>query len=409
MKTPFSLLLLTPLLLAAQDLSLDDIMNLRDELNKDRETIERLQHELEELQAVRAATVSELENQYQTKAEIAKELQNQVKPQESCCPCPATDITCYRAPIKQSAAIVSVDFLWWTAEEGALSYAVKGQPTPPSGQNIGQSGDLEKSKFDWDPGVRASLAYRFCPSFWETELEYAYININGSNAFNAPSDLTRNLTSTYLKGGQFVISRAPSHLDLTHQTAHLALARRFLFEDHLILRLSMAFTGTWIDQEWEFQYQGTGGIKVKHDHDWSFKGGGMRLGFDTDWYIGKGFSLFGKVSGASYIGFYKNEIKAHTNNANTIFLEPYDIQDTTYSDQRLVNNLQFLMGPRYGQQVSWWGFEIFAGYELNTWFNLQEQSQSAIEVNSPLITRPTILSRGILGYQGFTGQLKFTF
>ncbi|MEX0961372.1 MAG: Lpg1974 family pore-forming outer membrane protein [Simkaniaceae bacterium] len=423
MKKMIAPFILSSFALWADAIPLDNIYSLKEELNKDEQEIARIKEELHSLQEKRKELITTLSRAAIEKQRNIKSLEEKILGQSICTPCKAPEpqveesleclplIFSYRPELHESAFTLRGELLYWTAEEGALIYALQNVPSTPLNQFQGLVGNLERTPFDWNPGVRVAAGYRFCPKYWEVEGQYTYIKIDGSTHISAPSEALKYLTPTWGRGGNFFTTQAPSTIELTTQIADLYLAKRFLLDDNLLFRLMMGLTGSWIDQEWKFNYYGLNNAAAKYNSEWAFSGGGMRLGLDIDWYIGKGFSLFGKATVASLIGFYKNNIEG-INQFNQNDLSPVKVQDSHYNDQRLAYNTQFLMGPMWGKMISFWGIEVFAGYELNTWFNIQEQyleTEENASFQNLFQSKRTIINRGQLGFQGFSGYIKLIF
>ncbi len=339
--------------------------------------------------------------------------QNQMSYPESmqacCCPQPLPPIVCYRPNVEESTSWIRGEILVWTAEAGTLDFVIPNFPV--SSTPLGQTGEVEEAKFGWDPGFRVEVGHRFRPDFWELALQYTYINIDGTDSFSRPSDPTRVLMPTKDNVSTQATDSARSKVDLFYNVFDLMLARSFLPTKQLIVRPTMGLTGTWMDREMDVKYNGVGSPSNEtHNRDkWEFHGGGMRVGIDLDWYIGSGFSLFGKSSLAALIGYYKNTFEADTNNAGSN-LPPATIENAKYDDQRIATHLQMQMGPQWGKMWNDVGILIFAGYEVNAWFNVEEMRYSnPTNTTSTITPRHTVINTSTLGMQGFVGKIQLNF
>ena len=286
----------------------------------------------------------------------------------------------YRMPIEETAVLVGAEFLYWTVEESSLNYAVDGT----GGKGITKHGD-----FDWNPGVRAHLGYRFRRDFWEVVGQYTYFHTNGSDSTGAP------LTTAFPSLNIGTVSRATSGLSFDYQGVDLYLARRFLVSKALILKLMMGATGAFFDQDWTVKYFGTEVTKIRND--WRYSAGGIRFGLDSDWYLGRGFSFVGLGSLAGLVGNYKND---------TFIGKPSMVfQNTRLSDTRGVFHVQMRLGPSYGKRFERCAFQIFATYELNVWANLQEMLQATGTTSTFRI----IQQQSNVGLHGLTAGIHFSF
>ncbi|MCP5509413.1 MAG: hypothetical protein H7A39_03260 [Chlamydiales bacterium] len=344
--------------------------------------------------------------------QMREDMENGQQDQENpvypcCCPEPLPPIVCWRPNVEEPTSWVKGEILVWTAEAGNLDFVIPNFPV--SSTNLGQTGTVEEAKFGWNPGFRVEVGHRFRPDFWELALQYTYMNIDGNDSFSTPSDPTRILMATKDNVNQ-VLASARSNVELFYNVFDLMLARSFLPTKQLIVRPSMGLTGTWMDRELDVKYHGVGSPSNEtHSRDkWEFHGGGMRAGADFDWYLGSGFSLFGKSSLAALIGYYKNTFNADTNNVGG--LAPATIENARYDDQRIATHLQMQMGPQWGKMWEDMGLLIFVGYELNAWFNVEEVRYSnPTDTVSQITPRKTVINTSTLGMQGFVGKIQFNF
>ena len=343
----------------------------------------------------------------------SEHMQNQMQQErehyQQCCVKEIPPIVCWRPNVEEPTSWVRGEILVWTAEAGDLDFVIPSSPV--LNNNRGQIGDVEEAKFGWDPGFRVEIGHRFRPDFWELALTYTYINIDGSDSFSAPSDPNRFMVATKNNVSNQALQTARSQVDLFYNVFDLMLARSFLPTKQMIVRPSMGLTGTWMDREFDVKYNGAGNpANLTHNRDkWEFHGGGMRVGVDIDWYLGKGFSIYGKSSIAALLGFYKNTYESDTNNATT-GNPPATIQNARYDDQRIATNIQVQLGPAWGKMWGDIGVLLFAGYEVNAWFNVEEVRYGLpTNTNSTITPRQTVINDSSLGLQGFVGKLQVNF
>lgn len=351
---------------------------------------------------------------------------------------PVLPIFQYRKKSGEQAGYAGIEFLWWKAYEGALDYAVKGQKgaNPGNDQSIGATGSLKSATFAWAPGYRLYLGYRFPPDFWELEACYTYYHSSHDNKTSFPSGYPPNTVGppttqpekatvgTFLQNTAAPVRSAKSSLSLNYNLGDLLLGRRFLATDALLLRLLVGATGAWIDQHFHYKYLPGSfidsevnlgqGSTVKGKEDWNFSGGGMRIGLDTDWFIGKGFSLLAEGSLALIFGSYSKISYNKTNNhvptdipTNNPF--PQVTTDLKMHDYRFVPHIQLKFMPAWGKQFGKFGLLVYAGYELNLFANLQEVYRSLLYSPQSINSRPSTFTYGMLGIQGLTAGLKFDF
>ncbi|MBX3719240.1 MAG: hypothetical protein KF898_06290 [Parachlamydiales bacterium] len=311
----------------------------------------------------------------------------------------------YRPLIDKASFYTQAEFLYWKVQEGELNYTVIGEPSqlPPGQGNSGAVGTYKNATFETHPGVRIGAGYRFKPEYWEVEGGYTYFFSQGSQSEKAPSNPNKLLNGTFHEEtGSSIFIKATSHISFTYQTADLLIARRFLLTPSLLTRFKMGFTGAWINQHWKFTYIGTG---FSHFHlNWHFHGGGFKFGADTEWLIWKGIGLEFKVAGAVLYGEFKSHQKQISETPSFPPAIPFDVKN---HDNRLVTTFQVLAGPTWGKQFHHWGIKMFAGYELNNWYNLQEVYRSFF--GEPTSGKDSRNVHANIGLQGLTVNLNVNF
>lgn len=296
--------------------------------------------------------------------------------------------------VERSQVFVNTTFLYWTADEGVLDYAVrtKGASTLP---NTFAIGDYKTADFDWRPGFRVAATYYRCFKYWDVTGEYTWFYTKGSKHLNAPLNPTRQTLTTP------PFQRANSWIDLHYHVGDMYAARVFDPNEHLRLRVLTGLTAGYIEQQWKNLYTNFDGNFDRVREKWRFWGGGIRMGATVDWFWGYHLYFTGKFTFATLIGTYKNET-IQTNGVNNALLG-----NAKYDDHRFAFHTQFMLGPSWQRPFECWSYEIFAGYEFNLWYNLHERIRS--EFSPPNGTKSTVYSDGLLGLQGLTLRLTVGF
>ncbi len=289
--------------------------------------------------------------------------------------------------VERSQIFAHLNFLYWTANEGSLDYAVKtkGISTLP---NTFAIGDYKKAHFRWSPGFRIAASYYRCFKYWEVTGEYTWFYSKGSNHVNAPLNPTRqtSIAAPFLT--------AHSMIDLHYNVADMYAARVFDPNEHLRMRVYAGLTMAIIHQSWRNIYTNTVFDFDKVKEKWRYFGGGIRIGGTVDWWWCSHLYFTGKFSSAILTGTYKNK-ETQTSGVNNLILS-----DAKYKSQRFAYHLQFILGPSWQQPFDCWSYEIHAGYEFNLWFNLHERIRT--EFTPPNGTKGTFYSDSPLGLQGLT-------
>ncbi|MCP5503985.1 MAG: MOMP family protein [Chlamydiales bacterium] len=220
------------------------------------------------------------------------------------------------------------DVLYWHAKVGGTEFAYTDQDPRAQLPVSGRTKDID---FEWDWGLRVGLGYNFDHDGWDLRAQYTWFDTNGSDStrsginssivpLRGSSTIVANVnTST---ANQFLYcTSAKSQYDFDYSAIDLELGRAYFISGKLSFRPHWGLKTAWIDQEQITRY--TGGIvdpnsptqlglegntvHVKDDCD--FWGLGPRVGLDSRWHLGYGFSIFGNVAGALLFGYFDVEHK----------------------------------------------------------------------------------------------------
>ncbi|HSX03683.1 MAG TPA: Lpg1974 family pore-forming outer membrane protein [Rhabdochlamydiaceae bacterium] len=294
----------------------------------------------------------------------------------------------------------SLEFLYWTVQEGALDYAIHMNHPAPAAAAFA-TGDYKIADFDWSPGFRAVLGFYRAPHYWEVFGQYTWFYSKGSNRAFAPSEAGEFLSATWGEMTTPPLQSAESHISLHYHIGDLLVTRVFDPNPHLRMRWVGGITTAFIEQSWRIDYYN---FSLGHDHiknKWKFAGGGLRIGITVDWFWTGSIYLSGKASVATLVGAYHNHAKQTTNAAG--FDPKIPVRNVIYNSPRFAFQSQILIGPSYQKSYCWpreWDLEVFVGYEFNAWFNLQEVYRSTQSL--PGFPKETNLETGVLGFHGLS-------
>lgn len=306
---------------------------------------------------------------------------------------------------------VSGEFLYWTVSEGALDYALRMRSPAWGSTDSFAQGDFERAEFSWDPGYRFVLGYYRAPNFWMADFDWTYIHFkNHDQAKRPPKNENRFMTGTWPHIFSAPMEHATSDIHLHYELANL-LAHRVFFpinNPHLRMKLFGGLTGVWIHQGWKVRYFDFERNNTMINNHWKYWGFGFRGGLSFDWFWGRDIYVTGKCSGALVLGHYKNHAKQETN----VVLNPGDnpavpLRDARYTDYRSSFTAQLLLGPSYQKSFAKWRLEIFVGYEMTIWTNLQEVFRST---RSPADqAKETWLNNSLIAIHGLSTRASFNF
>jgi Legionella pneumophila major outer membrane protein precursor len=279
---------------------------------------------------------------------------------------PISPVVCHGANL-----FITGDFLYWKAEEDDLDYVAKleTQPPPPSTTFPLSSyqGKLYSPDFKWEPGFRVGIGAMLPYDGWDlyTQWTRLYSSPDDQACASNPllpsgADCCPNLCEPCCNASKEIckiISRddccknsaecclttlvptiiprstPEQFFDVTQARARWRLrlnlldgelGRNYKVGSFLDLRPFISLRGAWISQQYHADYvgtlllqsirtqvipktiSGTAASKTRIKND--FTGVGPRLGFDTDWILGKGFSIYGHAA----IGLLFGEFDIHS-------------------------------------------------------------------------------------------------
>jgi hypothetical protein len=245
------------------------------------------------------------------------------------------------------------DFLVWQAHENGLEYAVKVSADKPV-TTVLKNSSTQNMHFDWNCGFRVGLGWNTPHDGWDLLAKWTWFQNNASRNTNVDSDSLLLPTNVYQPGDAdvegFGSSQARWHLHLN--MIDLEMGREFFVSKWMTLRPFISLRSAWIYQKGSTLFTGSRpvvsqrGTLLKGDND--FWGIGPRVGLNTDWGLGWGFSLFGNASASLLYGFFDV-----TSYQRQLF--------SGSSDKELVNNTDSV---RVGRAIS----EIALGLRYDTMF-----------------------------------------
>ncbi|MDE3055277.1 MAG: hypothetical protein KGI80_01060 [Verrucomicrobiota bacterium] len=300
------------------------------------------------------------------------------------------------------------DFLYWSAQEGSLDYALRmAQDAWGPDLNYAQ-GSFQNAEFNMDPGFRIAASYFRAPHYWEIWGQYTRLTVRGNNSTTAPGESDQFLTGTWPQIFDTPVSRATSYIHMNYNVADFWFDRVFLPNPHLRLRFLGGFTGAWIQQFWKIFYKDGEGKNTTLSNRWSFGGGGLRTGTIVDWYWFEDIYMTAGTTFATLFGNYNNTAKQWANfNPTPAYNSSLPLRDAHFKDARMTFTGQFLIGPSYQKNFTNSRLEIFFGYELTFWSNLQESYRSTDGI--PSKAKQSWINSSLLAFQGITtgGTIDF--
>lgn len=230
---------------------------------------------------------------------------------------------------------VEFDVIYWHPKVGGTEFAytddspvlqVAANNTANPGFPV--KGRVKDIDFGWDWGFKVALGYNFDHDNWDGLIKYTRLDSEGSestrpgqNSLVVPLRGSSSITNgpnvvnvDPQPTGTFIYcASAKSEFDIDYDRLDLEMGRNFFVSPKLSMRPYVGLVAAWIDLYQNIRYSGGApsssnlGLDVNtvHIHDESdFKGVGPKLGFDSKWYLGHKFSVFGNISTALVYGHF---------------------------------------------------------------------------------------------------------
>lgn len=296
---------------------------------------------------------------------------------------------------------VHAEFLYWSVIEAALDYALKMEHPAPPGTSWA-SGEVKNAEYNMDPGFRVSVGFYNAPKYWEVRGQYTRITNRGFESANKPIPANEFLDGTFPQVFTDNMTGAHSTIHLNYNVFDLLADRVFDTNPHLRLRFMGGPTAAWMNQDWRVQYHDGSGNSTTIRNQWHYIGGGLRAGIQSDWFWGNNMFVTGLVTTAALVGQYKNEAKQ---TATTVSSWP--VRDEKFEDVRPTFTAQVLIGPSWQKNYPRNRVELFLGYEMTAWLNLQEIRRSSSGVANA--EKETWITSGMLALYGLTFRATLDF
>jgi hypothetical protein len=301
----------------------------------------------------------------------------------------------------------SAEFLYWQAIGGGLDYALK-MKQPAGLSQTAALGKFQSARFNLDPGFRIGLLYFRALHNWEMRWVYTRMTSRGSNSSIKPQAGNEYLTPTWTLLPSNPIEKANSHIHMNYNVFDMSVDRHFTPNWHLRFRYVAGLLMAWMDQDWKVRYTDTSGFATVVRNRWNFIGAGLKTGIMGDWFLTNDFYLTGQALFGALIGQYENRSRE----MQTLPIAPGDnpalpFRNAVFSDVRPAFTAQLAIGPSWQKNYEKSRVEIFAGYEMNLWMNLQNTYHSTY--GSPSAFKETWINSSLFGLYGLTTRATVDF
>ncbi|MEM7175983.1 MAG: Lpg1974 family pore-forming outer membrane protein [Chlamydiota bacterium] len=333
------------------------------------------------------------------------------------------------------------DFLWWRADTSGVELALfKTKCFDGNASNIDKSTVELKGK--WKPGFRVGTGYRF-GHFDHWNLFLAWTRYRGkSNQVSKQAPLE---TGTTFQQGWISNFLGPSATavkgswDIDLDLLDLEMDRAYKITKQILLEPHVGVRGAWIDIDYRANYMGfwetadlQNDIFTKYFSPTSFRGksdfsaGGLRVGTKFLWSVLPNLGFFGDVSLSLLYGRFKVEENfqgAAIDSSLSMDLIRLDPIQEKYTQRKVEvrPNLEILLGLKWSVDFrnGLSKFSIFAGYELSTWFQLNQLFRVVREFDTEPLNASNVTTNNAsfhlnhinsnINFQGLTAKVMFDF
>lgn len=336
--------------------------------------------------------------------------------------------------------VFTIAGFYWNAHEDGLEYGIANHvfvPNPPTQPEIQSLNQLVNAKFlnptfKWDFGWKLGAGYNSTRDGWDLNLLWTHYLGRAHSHENASPESGKVLITLWsdfasTNGSVDYAGTIKTHLKLNLNLVDLELGREFWNSKYLTLRPHIGLRLAYVDQKYTIIHRaGSWALRnvsavqdpfnneatLKND----FHGLGLRTGFDSTWFIGNGFSLFGSTAISLIYGRFSLEM----NERNRASTAPFDITRIMGSDEHF-HSLKAITDLTLGMQYSTlfndckYGFTLSLGWEHHLFLN-QNQLWRVVRLGDTpnALTNNTGVnlfskSRGDLSTQGWTLTARFDF
>ena len=212
-----------------------------------------------------------------------------------------------RPVVKEGANLwVMGEALLWQAVEDNLTYVYVGNDLKAETKR-----DLKTTHFDWDFGFKVGAGYNIPRDGWDVDLYWTHIRntAHGSQNAHDPKKLLYPVWGTAGTVFPGTATTAKGDWKVNLEQLDLELGREFFVGKFLTIHPFVGARSAWIFQRYDIELKGTAAdtgntleqeTKLKN----RYFGFGFVAGLDTDWKLGRGFSIYGDADMSLLMGYF---------------------------------------------------------------------------------------------------------
>ncbi len=315
-------------------------------------------------------------------------------------------------------AFLSADFLYWQAREDSLAVGIVNFGSFAFSPLVGAH--VLNMDFSWNPGVKVGLGLG-APQHdhWDLFFEWTHLISHSSTSASAlVQDAAHSQgavnTSLMQPDFEFLAHIARGTWKLLYNTIDGNVGRPYYSGKMLTFRPHIGLRGAWFRQTLDAAYDnvfvsGFPTIHLTNHTKFDSWGIGPRVGVESNWMLGKGFSIYGNAAfSLLYTYFHVKETDVLYDPGlfiATVFPATSSIKDKTRNSQ-VRSNAEGALGFGWGRyfDCNRWHIDFTLGYEFQYWFNANKNLQFLDDAAHGIHT-----SRGDLALHGATFSMRLDF
>lgn len=304
------------------------------------------------------------------------------------------------------------DLLYWRANVNQVPYALKA-PIHDQASFYPVGGKFKYPEFEWNFGFRVGAGWNTCRDDWDLFAEWTRIHLSAHG--HDKSSGTQFLFPTYADSimAAAAANTAEEHWHLHLNMIDLELGRECYLGKAFTLRPHIGVRTAWIDQHFNFEYDGQTLIQnssfndVEYHND--FWGMGLRGGLDSQWELGWGISIFGDFALSL---LYGNFSVSRENDLSALILGSQFVFDKTNHDSyhlaRAIADMSMGLRWDYMFLKDRYHIGLQAGWEEHIFWG-QNQLYNFMDAIALFNHGKTVFNNGDLTTQGFTFSARLDF
>lgn len=281
---------------------------------------------------------------------------------------------------------VSLEATYLRPSRSNMDFAIE-SPTTSFTQTQGKVVSVNP---DYTPGGRLGLNWAK-GSGNDIGLQFTWLDASDNASAGVPADGL--LIGTRLHPNSIIDESKPTSAsaayDFKHYAVDLSVGQRISVGKNLNLRLFGGLRYASLDQDFEVFYKDSvTGRTVNISDRNNFDGIGSRLGFEGDWDIGDGFSIFTEASGSLLVGNLEQKYLDVGYDGISTTNTRVDIEERF--ENRVVPVVEGRVGITYHAKLaSARRLSVSLGYEWQNWYNVVSVVRFSDDVDRQVMSTDT--------------------